>query len=289
MRKIDKRDRAVLFRERLAEAMRRHGVSGSALARDTGVDRSTISQLLAPEGTRMPNAHFAADAAAVLGVSTDWLLGLTDRPERPGDLVDAAVRMTTAERSSIEDRILDWHREAQGYKIRHVPATMPDMLKTEAVLRWEYQAHLGRTPDQAIGAMQDRLDWLRSGSSDYEIALPLHEIITFAEGVGYWSGLDAGVRADQLARLATFSREHFPGVRLFLFDARRVFSAPLTVFGPLLAVLYIGRFHLAFRESTRVRSLTQQFDWLVREAEVDARDVPDRIDALRGRIHQNIT
>ena len=63
----------------------------------------------------------------------------------------------------------------------------------------------------------------------------------------------------------------------------------MTVFGPLLAVLYIGRFHLAFRESTRVRSLTQQFDWLVREAEVDARDVPDRIDALRGRIHQNIT
>ncbi len=34
------------------------------------------------------------------------------------------------------------------------------------------------------------------------------------------------------------------------------------------------------REAQRVRSLTDHFDWLVREAKVDARHVADHIDAL---------
>ena len=72
----------------------------------------------------------------------------------------------------------------------------------------------------------------------------------------------------------------YPRLRLFLFDARKLFSAPVTVFGPNLAVIYVGRFYLAFREGQRVRSLSDHFDWLVREAEIDARAVPDHIRSL---------
>ena len=71
--------------------MAREGLSKSALARLTGVDRSTIGQILGSDMARLPNAQLAADAAQVLGVSVDWLTGLTDRPERPGDLIAAAV------------------------------------------------------------------------------------------------------------------------------------------------------------------------------------------------------
>jgi hypothetical protein len=67
---------------------------------------------------------------------------------------------------------------------------------------------------------------------------------------------------------------------LFLFDAHTVFSSPVTVFGPNLAVVYVGQCYLAFRESQRVRSLTDHFDWLVREAIVDARGVPNHIYSL---------
>ena len=59
---IDKRDRAALFRQRLAEAMADRAVTRARLPRRVGVDRSTISQLLAP-GTRLPNAQLAADCA----------------------------------------------------------------------------------------------------------------------------------------------------------------------------------------------------------------------------------
>jgi transcriptional regulator with XRE-family HTH domain len=281
---MDKRERAAIFRDRLSRAMETAQSNRSALAREIGVDRSTISQLLGGDDARMPNAQIAADCASNLGVSTDWLLGLTERPERPGDVIAAAMVVTEAARSASDEQLLAWHQEAAGYKIRHVPATMPDMLKTEAVLKWEYGDFLSKTSEQAIGAMRDHLDWVRSGGSDYEIAAPVHEFESFARGDGYYHGLDAEIRREQLDRIAGFCADLYPSLRLFLFDAKRVFSAPITLFGPLIGVIYVGRVYLAFRESARVKSLTQHFDWLVREAEVDAREAASYVARLRDSV-----
>ncbi len=281
---MDKRERAAIFRDRLSRAMDTAQSNRSALAREIGVDRSTISQLLGGNDARLPNAQIAADCASNLGVSADWLLGLTERPERPGDVIAAAMVVTEAARSASDEQILAWHQEAAGYKIRHVPATMPDMLKTEAVLKWEYGDFLSKTSEQAIGAMRDHLDWVRSGGSDYEIAAPVHEFESFARGDGYYHGLDAKTRREQLDRIAEFCADLYPSLRLFLFDAKRVFSAPITLFGPLIGVIYVGRVYLAFRESARVKSLTQHFDWLVREAEIDAREAASYVARLRDAI-----
>lgn len=280
----DKRDRAAIFRDRLGRAMADADLSRAALARAAGVDRSTLSQLLSPGGTRLPNAQLIAECARVLGISSDWLLGLSDRPERAADLVAAAMAMPEAPRALIDETVFAWHREAAGYKIRHVPAGLPDMLKTEAVLRWEYAPSLGRTIDQAIGASRDRLDWMRSGKSDYEIAIPLHELAAFAEGSGYYSGLPAPVRRDQIAHLGRLHDQLYPTLRVTLFDARRLWSAPVTVFGPLLAVIYLGRNYLAFRDTERVRAITRHFDGLLREAAVEARDLPAHLDALSALV-----
>lgn len=277
---MDKRDRTDLFRKRLLEAMDRKNLSRSALARETGVDRSTIGQLLKDDLSRLPNAQLAADAASALGVSTDWLLGLTNRPERPGDIVAAAMALSPAERVSADVQLMEWHHEAAGYKVRHVPATLPDVLKTERMLDWEYSSFRDRSLDLTVDAMRSQLEWLRSGVSDYEIALPVHELQACAAGTAYYLGLDKEVREDQLRFIADLCEQLFPKLRLFLFDAREVFSAPVTVFGPSLAVVYVGQCYLAFRETRRVRSLTDHFDWLVREAVVDARHVPEHIHSL---------
>jgi transcriptional regulator with XRE-family HTH domain len=274
---MDKRDRSRIFRKRLMEAMFRKNVSRSALARETQVDRSTIGQLLKDDLPRLPNAQLAADAASVLGVSTDWLLGLTNRPETPGDIVAAAMALSPAERISADEQLLEWHQEAAGYKVRHVPATLPDILKTEQLLNWEYSSFRDRRLPEAIIAMQNQLEWLKSGVSDYEIALPVHEVEACATGSAYYGGVGQDVRFEQLNYIADLCDEMFPRLRLFLFDAHTVFSSPVTVFGPNLAVVYVGQCYLAFRESQRVRSLTDHFDWLVREAIVDARGVPDHI------------
>lgn len=285
--RLDKRARSDLFRIRLAAAMAEKGVSQSALGRAVGVDRSTVSQLLSGAGARLPNAQVAAECAAHLGVSADWLLGLSDRPERIADILATTLTMTEAPRALVDEQIFAWHREAAGYKIRHVPAALPDMLKTHEMLRWEYAPHLGRTVDQAIGASEDRLSWMRGARSDYEIALPLHELTAFATATGYYEGLPADVRLRQIDRLIELTDQLYPALRLYLFDARRVFSAPITVFGPLLAVLYLGRHYLAFRDSDRVANITTQFDWLVREAAVEAHALPAHLTALRARISED--
>lgn len=282
--KIDKRDRAKVFRTRLATVMRETQVTQSALARRAGVDRSTLSQLLKSDGPRLPNAQLVAECASALGVSADWLLGLSDRPEQAADLVAAALRITQAPRALVDEQIFAWHQEAAGYKIRHVPATLPDMLKTPDMLRWEYGPSFGRTIEQAIGASQDRLDWIREARSDYEIAMPLFELQALAEGSGYYSGLPADLRAAQFDHIAALHKQLYPALRVHLFDARRLYSAPVTVFGPMLAVLYLGQNYMAFRDTERVQFLTRHFDLLVREASVGSRDIVTHLDSLRALI-----
>lgn len=282
--KVDKRDRADLFRNRLTQALADKAMSQAALARAVGADRSTVSQLLTGDGARMPNAQLVAEVALALGVSSDWLLGLSDRPEPAADQVAKAVVMTGAERALLDDTIFGWHREAAGYKIRHVPAALPDMLKTDAVLAWEYASSLGASPDQAIRASRERLDWMQGARSDYEIAFPMHEIECFAAAEGYYRGLPAALRREQIAHLAALHGQLYPTLRVHLYDARRLFSAPVTIFGPLNAVIYMGRNYVSFRDPARIEVLTAHFDVLVREAEVPSRQFPNELGRLSALV-----
>ena len=284
MEKMDKRHRADLFRTRLAQAMTAQGVTQSALARLIDVDRSTISQLLDSGSARLPNAQIAAEAASALCVTLDWLLGLSDRPEQLDRLMATALTLSEAPRALIDETIFGWHQEAAGYKIRHVPATLPDMVKTRAMMEWEYGSQLGPQAQEAISASEARLAWMRRARSDYEIALPLHELAAFARAEGYYAGLPAEIRRGQLDRILELADQLYPAMRIYLYDAHQVYSAPITVFGPILAVVYLGPTYLAFRDADRVAVLSQQFDGLIRAASVDAREVPAHLRALRRLI-----
>ena len=277
---MDKRHRALLFRTRLAQAMDARATSQAALARAVGVDRSTISQLLNVETTRLPNAQVIAECATALGVSGDWLLGLSDLREQAAEVLANSVEMSRADRSPLDEQIFAWQREAAGYKIRHVPATLPDMLKTEDMLRWEYSPYLGKTTDQAINASRDRLSLLRESLSDFEIAMPLFAVETFVHSTGYYRGLPADIRSAQIAHMVALHEQLYPALRVHLFDARRLWSSALTVFGPLIGVVYLGQQHLVFRDRVRVRHLVDHFDRLVRESDISARDWPRHLQAL---------
>ncbi|MGB3245249.1 MAG: helix-turn-helix transcriptional regulator [Sulfitobacter sp.] len=281
---LDKLTRARLFRNRLTQAMDTAKTNQSALARRIGTDRSTLSQALKDDADRLPGAHVVGACAAALGVSTDWLLGLSDRPESATDLLSASFEVSQAPRALVDEQIFAWHREAAGYKIRHVPATLPDMLKTDAMLEWEYGPHLGRTTQQAINASRDRLNWMRNAGSEYEIALPLHEVDSFIRGTGYYAGLPAALRDAQTDQLITLTRQLYPRLRVYQFDARALYSAPVTVFGPLLAVVYTGGHYMAFRDRARIETLTNDFDMLLRKATLTAREFPDHLTQMRDLI-----
>jgi transcriptional regulator with XRE-family HTH domain len=279
--KLTKLDRADRFRARLSQALAQSGLTQSALARAVGADRSTLSQALTGAGARLPGAHVVGACAEVLGVSADWLLGLSDRPENAADLLSASLTFSQAPRARVDERIFAWHQEAAGYKIRHVPAMLPDMLKTSDMLTWEYGPHLGRTTTQAINAARDQLNWIQSSRSDYEIAMPLFELDSFVKGTGYYSNLPEDVRHAQTDHLIALSSQLYPRLRIYLFDARRLYAAPLTIFGPLLAVLFTGGHYMAFRDRDRVDTFTTDFDHLIREAHVPAREFAAHVAALR--------
>ncbi len=282
---LDKRDRSSLFRTRILDAIRTSGLSRAALARKVNVDRSTITQMLAEGDARVPGGHVVAACAQALDVSADWLLGLTDRPEQAGKLLESSFSISdTGRATTLDDQIFDWQKEAEGYKIRHVPATLPDVLKTEAMLQWEYAALTNRRPDEAIEAAAVRLDWLRLTVSDYEIAMPVHELDSFARAEGYYAGLNAPIRAEQLDWMIEIYDRLYPSLRLFLYDERTVYSSPITVFGPKMAVIYLGRHYIAFRDRDRVHTLTRHFDGLIREASVSERDIPAHLRVLRDQL-----
>ncbi|MGH1415289.1 MAG: helix-turn-helix domain-containing protein [Pelagimonas sp.] len=281
----DKRLRASLFRTRLTSAMRTAGSNQTALAQKIGVDRSTISQLLKADGTRLPNAHLVGSCAEALGISSDWLLGLSDRPENAADLVATSLSMTQAKRALVDDTIFGWYQEADGYKIRYVPAMLPDMLKTRAVLDWEYEQHLGKSASQAIAASQERLNWMRQSQSDYEICIAVHEIESFTAGTGYYSGLAPDIRRAQIDHWIELSETLYPRLRLYLFCARQLYSAPITIFGPLLAALYMGSNYLVFRDTNRIAAMTDHFDDLLRKSDVTSRALPDFLRTQKTRVN----
>ena len=277
---MDKRARSGLFRTRLQQAMLLSGETQSSLARKTGAERSTLSQILAGATARLPNGQLVAQCAKSLGVSADWLLGLSDQPDCLEQILAQVMTMVDAPRALIDAQIFEWHQEAAGYKIRHVPTGLPDMIKIRPMLEWEYAPSLGHTIDLAIASAEDRLYWMRQAQSDYEIALPIHELQAFARAEGYYSGCPRHIRIEQLKHLARLTSQLYPVMRVSLFDARKIYSAPITIFGPLRAVIYLGQKYLVFRVPDRIQALSQHFDGLIREAEIGTRELPAIIDTL---------
>ena len=277
---MNKRARSDLFRNRLQKAMDLKGDTQSSLARKTGADRSTLSQILAGTTPRLPNGQLVAQCANSLGVSADWLLGLSDQPDSLEQILEQAMTMVDAPRALIDAQIFAWHQKAAGYKIRHVPSGLPDMVKIRSMLEWEYAPSLGHTIDLAIASAEDRLNWMRQAQSDYEIALPIHELQAFARAEGYYSGCPRQIRIEQLKHLAQLTAQLYPVMRFSLFDARKIYSAPITIFGPLRAVIYLGQKYLVFRVPDRIQALSQHFDGLIREAEISTRELPAFIGAL---------
>src|SRR5262249_4959225 len=133
--------RAILevFRQRLAEAMTQAGLTQSALARRVGIDRSTLAQFLSRTNKRLPRADTLSALAAGQQVSVDWLLGLTEEGRLSADLLPNPVEFEAGGHAHADAALSRWFAEAVGYKVRYVPTTLPDLLKTDEVIRYEYR------------------------------------------------------------------------------------------------------------------------------------------------------
>jgi len=98
--------------------------------------------------------------------------------------------------------------------------------------------------------------------------------------VGYYADLPADVRAQQLERMRDLSTQLYPRVRIYVFDAKMLYSSPITIFGPLLAAMYLGQNYLVFRDASRVETFIDHFDTLVRQSGFPSRSFPDVLSDL---------
>ncbi len=269
----DKRDVAELFRKRLLLLISQREQSLSTFATAIGLDRSALSQFLAEGSTRLPRAETLHAIARTCGVSLDWLLGLVTSIEEPGDTVSMLEIHQIAKKADDDNQLLtQWHKEALGYKIRYVPATLPDLLRTEAISQLEF-ANYDR---EGIAAREEatryQLTYSRRPETDMEVCMPLQRLEDLAAGTGFWKSISVDIRREQLYWMADLIEEMYPTFRLFLFDQHRLYASPYTVFGPKRAAIYLGKMYLVVNSSEHIKSLTTHFDSLIRISTVS----PDR-------------
>jgi transcriptional regulator with XRE-family HTH domain len=269
---FDRRETVGVFRARFLKALENAGLSRSALARQTGVDRSTLSQLLSPDNERLPRADTVAAIASALKVSLDWLLGLSHEAKLGADVLQESLQFTPSAQTPVDENLARWHFEAAGYKIRYVPATLPDLVKTEDVMRFEYRDYVAKSADQAIAASHGRLAYTRLPDTDMEICMQRQTLEAFARGEERWRGLAPEIRAAQLGKMAEIAEELYPSLRINLFDGLTHYSAPYTIFGPGRAAVYVGQMFFVFTTTPHIRVLTRHFDGLVRAATVQANE-----------------
>lgn len=262
---MDKRSLAAGFRERLRTLLgeERGGLAG--FLRDTGIDRSALSQFLDPEIDRLPRAETLRRIAEARGVTVDWLLSLANVPEGRQE-VAPSVQIETATDPAGGSPIDRWRNEAAGMKLRYVPSCLPDMLGLS-------EANGGIAGAASAGQPESMLGGFRLGDMDIEIAMPLQTLEDLADGAGLWRGVEAGPRRRQLAHMASTCAEAYPALRLHLYDGRETFAAPFTVFGRIRAAIYLGEAYLVVTSADRVAALSRLFDRLVRRAVIG----PDRV------------
>lgn len=268
---MDKRQLGPIFRERLKILIQRSAATRAAFAESIGIDRSALTQLLSGHSTRLPRADTLRRVSERYSVSLDWLLGLS-QDEKLAAEIRPAVEIAEA-RGADEDTLLErWHKEAAGYKIRYVPAQVPDLLRTPDVIAYEYSGRAGPSPSWQLRNAEFRLDYNRRPETDMEVCLPRQRLELLAAGEGHWKGLKTAARRAQLAYMAELVEELYPGFRLFLYDQLRNYSIPYTVFGPQRAAIFVGDMYLVLNAIEHIRALTRHFDNLIRNAAVHANE-----------------
>jgi transcriptional regulator with XRE-family HTH domain len=281
---MDRREIIAVFRGRLEEVIERSGLSRSAFATRIGIDRSTLAQVLSSQDDRLPRAETLAAIAADQQVSVDWLLGLTQEGGLSAAIITQPLEIEPGARSPADERVTRWHAEAAGYKVRYVPASLPDLFKTEEIIRYEYREHAGAVPESRILAATARLANVRHPDSDMEVCSPLQNLLGFARGEGIWAELPAAARARQIEAMIGFADELYPSCRWFLFDGLQRYSVPLTIFGPKRAAIYVGQMYFVLNSTEHIRVLAVHFEDLIRAAVVQPPGVPDLLRGLLAEV-----
>lgn len=284
MTRIDRVDALASFRERLALVLDSGGTGRGTFAHEAGIDRTTLSQLLSPTNRRLPRVETLLAVASASGASLDWLLGLSGEGPARTEVRREEQAISRHELSAIDESVIGWYQAAAGTKVRYVPSSLPDLLKSPAVIRHEVARYATTRPEQKMETAAARLEMARAPGSDLECCNSVQAVEGFARGEDIWATLDPRRRLEQLDRMIELCEELYPRLRWHLYDGRQRYAGPVTVFGLDRALLYLGQLYFLLSSRDHVLALVDQFDDLVRVAVVQPGDVARMLKRLRAEL-----
>lgn len=261
---MDRRALSAAFRDRFRSLLDEVRDDLPRFLEAAQIDRSALSQLRDPKQDRLPRAETLRRIAAATGVSIDWLLCLENAREGRQEITHSSAllgrELLADDQSSDQAPLSRWRAEAAGHKLRYVPAKLPDMLSLSANAD-------GARSEEAILTDFD-LD-----AMDLEIAMPIQVLETLAQCQGDWRATPAETARRQISHMADMCDQHYPSMRLHLYDGTQDFSAPFTVFGRMRAAVYVGGAYISVTGPSDVGYFTKRFDSLVRKSLIP----PDRV------------
>ena len=265
------------FRERVSLVLARSGLSYAAFARKARLDRSTLSQLLTGPMPRLPRTETLAAIASTARVSVDWLLGLSQREEVGAEIIEAVMQIEPFGDTPAHGVFLEWLRAAQGTRICSVPIGIPDLLKTEAVLKKEFVDAFTSGTLTPVDAVTRRLEMLGQPHQQLELAISRDSLLAFALGIGQWAKIPPEIRREQLVHMIALVRQLYPTLRVYLYDEDMAYSVPFTVFGAQRVALFLGTNYLALNSPAHIEMFLHRFDGLIRVASTQPHEIADEL------------
>lgn len=282
-----KTEHSTQFRERLNALLFKRKMSRNDFAALAGLNRSSISQLLSDTTTRLPRIETIVQISRALGVSVDWLLGLDDDAKLPADAAeDAATARAKFQVSSIkQEQFSRWRENYGGMKVRYLPTTFPDPLKSDENLAWQYKDHPEITVAEAQEGIAHRRRYLSRPGADMEVCTSVEIIHAFAKGEYLWGELPDAFRQRELDHMIEVYESVYPTFRWFCFDARDNFFAgfPVTIFGQRYASINLGQKFLLSQDEETISELTREFDSLVKVAVLQPLETLALLKSLRPK------
>lgn len=284
-KKPPKRDLAQLFQARLQQLCKEQRLSVAATARRTGLDRTTLSQLLSSNYARLPRAETVAALARAFAVSSDWLLGLSEDRQNSAELLDSAINVSTSRIGPHSAGLAQLAASVPESKIRYVAAVgVPDQLKTEATMLYEYGLIWGE-----VGARQrirdpQRQVMIARREKDFECCAAREKLLDFAAGSWIWRGLPATARRAQLVYMADEVERLYPHYRLHIFDEHQQLTQCFYIFGQKAAVLLADDLKLLFTRDTHINGFIAQFDRYIKHTVIHPHEAASWLRALAKKV-----
>ncbi len=281
------REQFRLFQQRLNQAFKEQDIVPARFSKQTGIARSTLSDLLKGEDIRLPRLDTIVALAEHLDVTSDWLLGLSNEKNKVSEIIESALQVAETEQASKDkDPLHQWlSTEMTDTKLRQACLFFPDHMATIDVLLYKYKdryEHHGLTSEKVDAFSHSYRDKIEHIS--VEMCAPLVNIETFAYGHDIWSELALEARQRQLLALADRLEETYPKHQMYLYDGLRNKPPMFILYGHQKASLWIGSYHLIFHIPKQVEAFHKQFDQHIRNTLIYPHEAPNYLRELTKKV-----